>query len=266
MAANSLKQLAESKTEGIQKATFFKVDPRKLVFETGFNLREEGEELNEHIERLYAAMKEGAYIPPIDVSVKDGEIIIRDGHCRTRAALRLVDEGVAYLLEARQIRGNEIDHVIHMLGSDQGRKFSSLEQGRGFLRLINYGMEVADISKKTGLHRSTIENGLMLANAPVAIHKLITDGKVAPRLALDTIREHGSAAEQVLVRAIDNAEQAGKTKATKKHIDKPKSKPAAILLIDEAVSIIESWTDAHALKEAFQEWTPKAKAVLEKHA
>ena len=41
--------------------------------------------------------------------------------------------------------------------------------------------------------------------------------------------------------------------------------PTAILMIDEAVSIIEPWTDAHALKEELQEWMPKAKAVLENH-
>ena len=81
----SLKAMAESKTDGIQKATFFKVRPDVVEFEDGFNLREEGPELDAHIERLYLAMKEGAYIPPIDIAVIDGRVIARDGHCRTRA-------------------------------------------------------------------------------------------------------------------------------------------------------------------------------------
>ncbi len=43
----SLKQLAEGKAEGIQKATYFKVDPDVVEFEPGFNLREEGPELRQ---------------------------------------------------------------------------------------------------------------------------------------------------------------------------------------------------------------------------
>lgn len=70
--APSLKALAESKAEGIQKATYFKVRPDLVELEPGFNLREEGPELDEHIERLYHAMKAGAYIPPIDVAVVAG--------------------------------------------------------------------------------------------------------------------------------------------------------------------------------------------------
>lgn len=68
---NSLKALAEGKTDGFQKAAYFKVRPDVVELEPGFNLREEGAELTEHIERLYHAMKAGAYIPPIDVSVID---------------------------------------------------------------------------------------------------------------------------------------------------------------------------------------------------
>lgn len=204
--------MAEAKTDGIQKATFFKVRPDVVEFEDGFNLREEGPELDAHIERLYLAMKEGAYIPPIDVAVIDG-------HCRTRAARRLVAEGVEYQLEARQLRGNESDAVFHMLGSAQGKAFTPLEQGRGFLRLVRYGHEIADIAKKTGLHRSTIENGLALAEAPVAVQSMVAEGKVSSSLALQTVREHGTKATEKLEAAVKTAEASGKKKATAKHVE-----------------------------------------------
>lgn len=224
-AATSLKALAESKTEGFQKATYFKVRPDVVAFEQGFNLREEGEDLTEHINRLYLAMKAGAYIPPIDVAVVDGRVLVRDGHCRTRAALRLLDEGVEYLLEARQLRGNESDAVFHMLGSDQGKHFTPLEQGRGFLRLINMGHAVAEIAARTGMHRSTVENGLALAEAPVAVQQMVAAGKVASHTALKTVRQEGAAkATEKLAAGIEAAEKAGKKKATAKHIDGPKER------------------------------------------
>ena len=51
----SLKALAESKADGIQKATTFKVRPDAVEFEVGFNLRDEGPELDAHIDQLEAA-------------------------------------------------------------------------------------------------------------------------------------------------------------------------------------------------------------------
>ncbi len=222
---NSLKALAEGKTDGFQKAAYFKVRPDVVEFEQGFNLREEGAELTEHIERLYHAMKAGAYIPPIDVSVIDGRVLVRDGHCRTRAALRLRAEGVEYLLEARQLRGNDADAVFHMLGSDQGKHFTPLEQGRGFLRLINMGHTVAEIAARTGMHRSTVENGLALAEAPVAVQKMVAEGKVASHTALKTVRKVGAEkAVEALAKGVKEAEKVGKKKATAKHIDGPKER------------------------------------------
>lgn len=216
----SLKALAEGKADGIQKATYFKVRPDIVELEPGFNLREEGAELTEHIERLYHAMKAGAYIPPIDVSVIGDRVLVRDGHCRTRAALRLLQEGTEYLLEARQLRGNDADAVFHMLGSGQGKHFTPLEQGRGFLRLINMGHTVAEIAARTGMHRSTVENGLALAEAPVAVQKMVAEGKVASHTALKTVRKVGAEkAVETLAKGVKEAE-----KATAKHIDGPKER------------------------------------------
>lgn len=225
MALPSLKALAESKEAGVSKITHFKLHPSKIEFEPSFNLRDEGPELDAHIETIAQLMLEGYYFPPIDVMVIDGRVIARDGHCRTRAALKLLDRGVEYLLEARQIRGNDADAVYHMLGSDQGKRFSPLEQGRGFLRLINMGATVADIAKRTGHNRSTVENGIALAEAPSAVQVLIGQGKVSSTEALKTIRSEGvSKATEVLKAAVTKAESEGKTKATAKDIEKP-SKP-----------------------------------------
>lgn len=221
----SLKVMAESKADGIQKATYFKVRPDVVQFEPGFNLREEGPELDAHIEQLYQAMKAGAYIPPIDVAVIDGRIIARDGHCRTRAALRLQGEGVEYLLEARQFRGNDSDAIFHMLGSGQSKHYAPLEQGRGFLRLLNMGHTVAEIAARMGMHRSTIENGLALAEAPTAVQKMITEGTVAPHTALKTVREVGvEKAAETLAAGVEVAKKAGKTKVTAKHLKAPKER------------------------------------------
>lgn len=221
----SLKQLAESKAVGIQKTSIvFKVDPDLVEFEENFNLRDPYDpELSEHIERLYVAMKAGSYVPPIDVRIVDGRIIARDGHCRTTVARRLKAEGVDYVLEARQIKGDEASDVYHMLGSNQGRAFTPLEQGRGFKRLVSYGQDIGKIAARTGLHRSTIENAIALAETPVKVQQLVASGKVSGSLALKTVRVEGAAtAPKLLAAAVAKAEASGKTKATGKHLNGPK--------------------------------------------
>jgi len=224
----SLKQLAEGKAEGIQKATYFKVDPDVVEFEDGFNLREEGPELDAHLNAMYVAMKAGAYFPPIDVSVVDGRIIARDGHCRTRNAKRLKSEGFSIMLEARQFRGNETECVFHMISSAQGKPLTPLEAGRGFFRLIRYGLDVPAICARTGVSRTTIENGLILAEAPLTIQQMIVKGEVAAHVAVDLIRKHGSKAVEVLREILDKAKADGTAKVTKRHVAGPRVPPRVV--------------------------------------
>ena len=212
MATVSLKQMAETKQDGIQKATYFKVRPDVVEFEAGFNLRDEGPELDAHIERLYEAMKAGAYVPPIDVSVIEGRIVARDGHCRTRAARRLCAEGNEYMLEARQLRGNDAEAVFHMLGSGSGLAYSPLQQARGYLRLLNMGHTVPAIAARLGVSRTTIENGLALAETPAAVQNMVAAGQVSATLALKTVRAGDTAKLTEAVKA------SGKAKVTAKHL------------------------------------------------
>lgn len=190
--ATSLRAFAEGETknDGVTKATTFRVDPKLVNLEPGFNLRAEGEELDAHIERLYLSMKAGAFIPPVDVQIIKGKIFARDGHCRQRAAIRLRKEMPEYTLECRQLRGNEADAVLHMLGTGSGSKpLTPLEQGRGYLRLIKMGMTPVAIAEKLGISRVTVDNGIVLAEAPVAVQQAIETGAVSSTTARDAVKQ-----------------------------------------------------------------------------
>jgi ParB-like chromosome segregation protein Spo0J len=192
----SLKALAESKTAGITKATTFRVDPDLIQFEEGFNLRTENDELELHVDRLYRAMKAGAFIPPVDVSIENGQIVARDGHCRTRAARRLKQELLEFTLECRQLRGNEADALFHMLGTGSGGKpLSPLEQGIGYLRLTRMGMTPVQIATKLGVSRVTIDNGLTLAEAPLELQQMVANGEVSSTTAREAIRQGSEGVE-----------------------------------------------------------------------
>lgn len=220
--APSLKALAEDKDtdHGIGKLTIFKADPNVVQFEDGWNGRDEGADLIEYRQRLKAAMKAGAFVPPIDVQVVEGVPIVRDGHSRTLMARELVAEGFPYVLQAREIRGNDAEMRYHMLGSAAGRPLTPLEQGRQFLLLTRMGETTAGIAARLGQHRSTIENGLQLAEMPAAVQKMVGAGKVASHTALKTVKQHGKEAATVLQTAVKEAEAKGKKKATAKTLPK----------------------------------------------
>lgn len=222
-AAPSLKALAESKTDGVTKAATFRVNPDLITFEPGFNLRTENDELDLHIDRLAAAMVGGAFIPPVDVSVKDGVIIARDGHCRTRAAQKVKLTVPDFTLECRQLRGSEADAVLHMLGTGSGQKaLTPLEQGRGFLRLINMGFTSQQIADKLGVSRVTIDNNLTLAEAPLEVQNMVANGEVSGTMAREVVKQ-GPEAVQALKETVE-AERKNPTptasgkKSTKKKV------------------------------------------------
>jgi len=241
----SLRGIAESDEEytGVTKATTFRVDPNQITFEKGFNLREQNDELDLHIDRLYAAMKAGAFVPPVDVQINDkGEIVARDGHCRTKAARKLRKEIPEYTLECRQLRGNEVDAVLHMLGTGSGQKaLTPLEQGRGYLRLIKMGLKSADIAEKLGVSRVTVDNGLTLAEAPVEVQELISNGTVSSTTAREAIKQgadgiaalkKAAADEQAAPAATKTGKKSKKKKVTAKKLkgtaaDKKTKKPKA---------------------------------------
>lgn len=216
--APSLKVLAEDKeTPGVSKATTFRVDPELIFFEEGFNLRTDNDETALHTERLYLAMKAGAFIPPIDVNVSEGKIIARTGHCRTRAAVRLKKEISEYTLECRQFRGNDAEAVLHMIGSDTGSKpLTPLEQGIGFLRLIRFGMQPNQIATKLGLSRVTIDNGLQLAEASPEIQQMISNGEVSATTAREAIRQGTDGVEALKAAVVEERKTPTKKKNGKK--------------------------------------------------
>ena len=240
--APSLKALAEAKTDGVAKLTIFTVDPDVVQFEDGWNGRDESPDLIEYRQRLKAAMKAGAFVPPIDVQMVDGTPVVRDGHSRTLMARELKAEGMPYTLQARQIRGNDAEMRYHMLGSAPGRPLSPLEQGRQYMLLTRLGETVAQIAARLGQSRSTIENGLQLAEMPSAVQQMVGAGEVASHTALKTVKAHGKAAPEVLAAAVKTAKASGKKKATGKHLNGPKVRgqtlpPAAAVDLPEIRTI-----------------------------
>lgn len=212
----SLKALA-AKQDGISRTDSFRIDPNLIELEKGFNLREENDELKAHIDRLYHAMKAGASVPAVDVQIVDGVPKARDGHCRIRAAKRLRKEEPDFTLECRQLRGNDVDALFHMMGTGTGGKaLSPLEAGKGYLRAIKMGIKPAEIAARLGVSVVTVSNGLTLAEAPAEVQQMIAAGEVSATTARDAIKQGTGGVE-----ALKEAVKKHRTTPTKKKNGKP---------------------------------------------
>lgn len=220
----TLRTLTEDKQDGVSKTTNFRVDPNLIKFEKGFNLRDEGPELDAHIEQFYQAYKAGDMVPAIDVIVDEsGNIITREGHCRGRAAKRVRKENPEFTVECRQFRGNDTDAIFHMLNTGTGgMRLTPLQEGRGYLRLLKMGLKVAEIAERRHVSRVTINNGITLAEAPADVQKLIAEGNVSSTTARTAIKA-GKEGVKALKEAVKKKESAPAAPA-KKNGAKPEKK------------------------------------------
>lgn len=228
----SLKAMAEGHMEGVQKQTTFKVDPRILQVEPGFNTRIHNKAWRHHIDRMKTSGRGGAVFPPIDVHIRDGKIYIVDGHCRHMSYLERIAEGDEIdLVDVRQFRGSDADRAAHILTSAEGKALTPLEQGRGYLRQINvYGWDIQKLVDRTGRSDTHIKTMLLLAEADTPIQKMIADEKVAAEVVIDVLRKYGNGAKalEVLQQGLEKALAAGKSKVTAKTFAGPRVPPKVL--------------------------------------
>lgn len=218
--AISLKSLAEDKSvEGVNKTTYFKVDPRLLREEDGFNLRDYSDpEVVEHIEGFAHSYANGHYVPPLVVRTdSDGRILVVEGHCRRRGAVLAIERGAELVsVDTVPFKGSDIERTEVMLRTGDGSlKLKPLAIAVGYLRLSRMGHSNGDIAARMRKTASHVEQMLLLANADHDVHRLVREGKVAAYPAIEAVRQHREKAGEFLLRKLEEAENKGKASITR---------------------------------------------------
>lgn len=214
----SLYQMSRSDDKSVKRYDAYKVIPSQLIEENGFNLRDYSDpEVVQHIERLKESFKNGNYVPPILVRKSDEGIVLVDGHCRTRAALLAIEEGVNIgYLDAIEHKGNDTDRVGAMLVSASGLKLKPLEIAEGYKRLNRVGLSNIEIGKLVGVSSARVEQMLLIAFANSDVKQLIKENQVSTEAAITAIRQFGELAGSKLLEKLKDAASLGKTKVTQK--------------------------------------------------
>jgi ParB/RepB/Spo0J family partition protein len=215
--AVSLKVLAERKVEGVNKQTQFKVDPRIVEIEPGFNARPID---RDHVKAFKESIKAGSVIPPMFVRVEDGRIILVDGHHRETAYCELIEEGFEILaVDVIQFRGNDAERVAHMITTSQGLPLTPLQLGISYRKLVAFGWTIQQIAAKVGKSTTHVSQCILLGESNADVQGMVARKEVAAHLAIKAVKKHGSNAGAVLADHLETARLSGKGKITEKTVE-----------------------------------------------
>ncbi|MGP2481278.1 dATP/dGTP pyrophosphohydrolase domain-containing protein [Pantoea eucalypti] len=184
----------------------------ELYVETNYNIRDIDQT---HVEEFRDAFIAGEHVPPLAVKVTEKGIKIIDGHHRYYGAKLAQEAGYTLRLECKDFVGSEADSVAFMVTSSQGRALLPLERATAYQRLVNQGLEPAEIAAKVKRSITDIEQHLQLLTVGEPLIEMVKSGEVAATTAVALQREHGVKASSVAQEQMQKAKAAGKKKLTR---------------------------------------------------
>lgn len=201
----------------VKRADAMKVRFSDLHLEPDFNVRLEGQALEDHIEGIKQFILDGGVLPPIEVRPREeGGVWVVDGHCRTNGYQRAIDAGAPIeWVEVRAFTGNDVDRVARMVTSNEGLKLSPLETSLIYKRLRGMGLEVQEIAKRVNRTPQHVAQILVLADANHDVQQAVVDGVVSASTAIELTKEHGENTGEVVKKLVVKAAGKGRTRVTR---------------------------------------------------
>lgn len=200
------------------------------IDETINNGRVDFGDLNE----LANSIEESGLRVPLLVKKSRGEdkYVLIQGKRRLKAIEILINRGVEFAgikcflaLPNYTIENSLFDQII----MNDGKPYSTLEQGIVFSQLIERGYSIADISKKVAKSPSHITNCIEIASLPKKVRDLVSAGSVSGLTAVELSKVVNT--EDELVEKLEEAVEAAPVAAdgTKKKVTKKNVKEVANL-------------------------------------
>lgn len=230
--------MAEPKAGGIKelakgRSDTFRLAPEDIHVEPGWNLREEGPHLSEHIESLAISIAAIGVLEPLTVRMKDGLAFVTNGHCRLRAIeVANKHHGAEILTVPVQLEdryASEPDRLSSQLTRNSGLRFTPFEQAKVFKRLLDYGWNEQDIAKRAGVTHQRVAQVLDLLTMPEEAKEMVRQGEVSASFAQREVNEADTVEEAVdnLQSAVAEAKKKGKKVATARDLPEAKKQAKA---------------------------------------
>lgn len=219
---------------GATSSDLWSVPVDRLRIIEGFNVRMDTERYRQHVRQLAESMKLGgakADKPLGGIVAQEGEdmvIYITSGHSRLQAAQLAIAEGANIQTLPVVVRTGEFDlaDITASLQTDNdGKPLDVLEKAMVCQRLrAEYGWDDAKICAELGFTRQYLRDMFALLEAPLKLRELVATDRIAAATAVQTIYAHGDKALEIILKALADAESAGKDKVTKSMIPGTKAK------------------------------------------
>lgn len=209
--------------EGVERGPdSFRVDPRRLQIDTGFNVRDlDAPTARDALDELKASIRAEGVQVALEIRQRGDELLIVSGHRRHKVVMELIDEGVELstvpaMLEPKII--SEADRVARLITLNAGEPLTALEKAEVVRRLLAYGWDRAKIAQRLGLKTAqSIANYEELSAAPEPVREAVRSGEIAPTTAVNMARAErveGVSATETLTQARSEAKAQGKSKIT----------------------------------------------------
>lgn len=236
----------------------FKIDPRLLQVKKGWNVRDwELQENKDHIAQLAWSIAEIGVKQPLTVIWQDNKAWIDDGECRYKAVMLCIERGVDIKTvpckAADRLGANEVDRRFNRYIANTGKQFNQLELAKDFKWFLDQGWQQADIAKKAGLSQGRVSQILATLTLPEPAKALVASGVVSTSLAMQTMREHGDEAVNVLNNAVEAVKELGETKIKPVHVGKQSLKSLVVDCLDSC-DIDDDSEEVCVLKIPYDKW------------
>lgn len=210
----------------VGRSDVFRLRRADIHVKPGWNARDPRDPVHaDHLAMLTASIFVEGVKEPLTVYWEDDKAFVSDGHFRLEGFDLAVARGAPHewLPVKTEPRGaKEDDIVFSQIVRNSGKRLLPFEQGTVFKRLLGLGWTVEKLVERSGMSRVHIANMLELVEAPPEVGEMVQAGKVSARLALDTMRKvdrDGSKAVETLKRAVEAAEEKGRTRAAPKDVE-----------------------------------------------
>lgn len=203
-----------------KKTDLLLIDPRNIVIEEGFNVREDYGD----IKGLAESITRSGQIEPVVVSKIRGteQYVLTDGHRRMRAILKANEDGANIQYVKAIVSDNDPVHrllTMVITGADK-KPLTNLEEGEAYKRLKDEGINPKDIAARVGKSFVHVYAMMKLADAPDQVKAYIRKGEISGSTVTKLMKDYNTIEEliQVVEEAVLNAqiEDEGAVKEGKK--------------------------------------------------
>lgn len=163
--------------------------------EPGFNPRDYNDpEVQESISFLAERYAADQFVEDITAIVRDGRILVREGHTRRhgfRKAINELNAGIVRL-SVRPFSGSRDEEDLIPITSNSGNRLRPMAAAVIYQRQIErHGKSPAEVAKAIGKTETHVRQTLKLLDMPKDMQDMVRKNQIAQDLALELVNDHG---------------------------------------------------------------------------